>query len=152
MYYIDYHTGAELTAADTLDAAKSLADKSASYTQEDITIVDENGIAAAVRDWEPLPFDSDFEDADPIQFGDRGFYHDWRSSDEDLSSYYEDERRVVYEGDGFWLSVDPINRVWLEDEASLTHLLSMPEDPDSIVWSETRGYVFADGSAIPWCD
>ena len=156
MYYIDYHTDyhtdAGLMTADTLEAAKALADKYASYTQEGITIVDADGIAVAVRDWSWHTFDADFDDADPIQFGDRGFYHDWCDSGEDLSLFYRGERRVVYEGDGFWLSVDPINRVWLEDEASISHLVSMPEEPEGIVWSETIGWVFADGSALPWLD
>ena len=156
MYFIDFHTDydtdAELMTAGTLDDAKATADRFAAYTQEPITIVDENGIVAAVRDWEPCPFESDFEDTDPIRFGVLGFYHDWCDSGEDLSLFYRGERRVVYEGDGFWLSVDPINRVWLEDEASITHLVSMPEEPEGIVWSETIGWVFADGSALPWLD
>lgn len=65
---------------------------------------------------------------------------------------YQDMREEVYAGDGFWICRDPLRRIWFEDESSICQLASMPEEPEDIVWSETIGWVFADGSALPWLD
>lgn len=152
MYYVDYHTGAGNEYAKTLEEAMSIADKGAEYTQQDISIIDENGTAVAERTWEPLPYDEDFEDAAPILFGEYGFYRDWCCLAENRSAVYQDERHTIYEGDGFWISRDPLERIWFEDENAICQLISMPEDPDDIVWNEHRGWIFRDGSELPYKD
>lgn len=76
-YYINYHTGAGnrwIDAAD-LDAAKSDADKDAAYTQQPITIEDEDGNELSRRAW--WGYDYDDSQSDPIRFGTFGFYGDW---------------------------------------------------------------------------
>lgn len=51
MYYINYHTGVEDDTAETLEQAMQIADDAACYTQQKITIEDENGNAVMTRYW-----------------------------------------------------------------------------------------------------
>ena len=153
MYYIDYHTGAGNEYAKTLEEAMSLADKGAEYTQQNISIIDENGICVAQRCWFGVAYDDDEYDCEhPIEFGTYGFYDDWDEDKVDVSDDYQGMREEVYAGDGFWICRDPLRRIWFEDNNSICQLSSMPEEPEDIVWSETVGWVFADGSALPWLD
>ena len=77
-YYVNYNTGAGNEWADTLEAAKALADEGAAYTQVPIVIEDEDGNVVARRPWWGVAYDAD-EDADeaPICFGDFGYFGDW---------------------------------------------------------------------------
>lgn len=153
MYYIDYHTGAGNEYAKTLEEAMSIADKGAEYTQQDISIIDENGIRVAHRCWVGVAYDDDeYYCEHPIQFGTYGFYDDWDDDEVNVSEDYVDQRDEVYDGDGFWISRDPLKRIWFEDENTICQLSSMPEDPDDIVWNEHRGWIFRDGSELPYKD
>ncbi len=79
-YHICYHTGAGDDYADTLDEAMKIADEGAAYTQQDISIEDENGEEVARRRWCGVEYDEDNEDTyceDPICFGSYGYYFDW---------------------------------------------------------------------------
>lgn len=80
-YTINYNTGAgnETIEAEDLEAVKSQADEGASYTQQSITIEDENGKEVARRDWNGVEFEEGDCD-DPIQFGTFGFYGDWQEA------------------------------------------------------------------------
>ena len=59
-YYINYNTGAGNKWADTLEAAKELADDGAAYTQRPIIIEDEA------------------PEENPICFGKFGYFGDWQ--------------------------------------------------------------------------
>lgn len=76
MYTVNYHTGAGNSAAETLDDAKKVADNGACYTQQDITVEDEEGNVAARRTWYGCT-DGISECISPIRFGNFGFYGDW---------------------------------------------------------------------------
>lgn len=153
MYYIDYHTGAGNEYAKTLEEAMSLADKGAEYTQQDISIIDENGICVAQRCWVGVAYDDDeYYCEHPIEFGTYGFYDDWDEDKVDVSEDYTGQRHEVYDGDGFWISRDPLRRIWFEDENTICQLSTMPENPEDIVWNEHRGWIYRDGSALPCMD
>lgn len=81
-YYINYHTGAgDEWIEGTLDEAKEAADDGAAYTQQDITIEDENGDAVCFRPWWGTEYDPDAtEDREDevIQFGSFGHYGEWQ--------------------------------------------------------------------------
>ena len=78
MYYINYHTGVEDDTAETIEQAMQIADDAACYTQQKITIEDENGNAVMTRYWCGVEYDPDEHDCeDPICFGSYGFYRDW---------------------------------------------------------------------------
>lgn len=75
-YTINYHTGAgNFEVEGDLDEAKTQADQGATYTQEPITIDDENGNAVARRSWWGVVPEEDAEDI--IQFGTFGHYGAW---------------------------------------------------------------------------
>lgn len=77
-YTINYHTvaGNETIEAEDLEAVKSQADEGAAYTQQEITIEDEDGKEIARREWCGVEF-KDGDAGDPIKFGTFGFYGDW---------------------------------------------------------------------------
>ena len=79
--YIDYHTGAgnELVEG-ALDDAKFIADEHPAYTQQNITIEDEDG-PVAERRWYGVAYDGP-DDAGIIDFGDWGYYDRWHDYDE----------------------------------------------------------------------
>lgn len=80
-YTINYHTGAgdEKIESDDLEAVKYRADHGASYTQQPITIEDEDGKELVQRDWNGIEI-SEGDADDPITFGTFGFYGDWREA------------------------------------------------------------------------
>ncbi|TCL43205.1 hypothetical protein [Harryflintia acetispora] len=80
MYYINYHTGAGDNNAETLEQAKVLADQGAAYTQQPITIHDEDGEEVARRNWFGVEYNAedDQETMDPITYGSFGYYGDWQ--------------------------------------------------------------------------
>ena len=78
--YINHHTGAgnEWVEVDSLNDAKNIADEAASYTQESITIEDEDGNELTRRTWYGYHnVDDESECENPIRFGTFGFYGDW---------------------------------------------------------------------------
>jgi hypothetical protein len=77
MYVINYHTGAGNKEVNgDLQAAMAEADAGATYTQQPITIEDEDGTEIARRPWYGVT--TGIEDCEnPIQFGTFGFYADW---------------------------------------------------------------------------
>ncbi len=80
MYTINYHTGAGNLTAETIIAAKALADENAAYTQLPITIEDEDGNEVARRCWWGIAYDESNDDTwceNPITYGDFGYYSDW---------------------------------------------------------------------------
>ena len=80
-YYINYHTGAgDEWVEGSLDEAKRIADGGAAYTQEPITIEDENGVEVACRPWWGIDFRPDETDEswdEIISFGSFGHYGAW---------------------------------------------------------------------------
>ena len=81
MYIINWHTGVEDDACDTLSEAMRFADANACYTQRNITITDEDGYIICERHWWGTAIrnldDDDIVLYDPIDFGDYGYYDDW---------------------------------------------------------------------------
>lgn len=79
MYYINYHTGAGDETSDTLEQAMEIADDGACYTQQNITIEDDNGNVIAERTWYGVQASQeDLEDEeDIIDFGSFGHYGPW---------------------------------------------------------------------------
>ena len=78
-YYINYNTVAGDEWADTLEAAKELADDGAAYTQQPITIEDEDGNEITRRPWWGVAYDEDeAPEESPICFGDFGYFGDWQ--------------------------------------------------------------------------
>lgn len=78
MYIIDYMTGVENDTAGTLDEAKQIADKGASYTQQPIVIRDGDGNEITRRPWwGAYPDNKEDEGENCIYFGDYGYYSDW---------------------------------------------------------------------------
>lgn len=78
MYKINYHTGAGDKEVDgSLRDAMRAADAGAAYTQQNISIEDENGNEVAFRPW--CGTTAEIEDQqNPIQFGSFGYYGDWQ--------------------------------------------------------------------------
>ena len=80
-YYINYNTSAgnEWVAGCLADVQK-VADAGASYTQEDIKIIDETGNEVCRRRWWGVAYDknADTDTVSPIDFGDFGYYGDWQ--------------------------------------------------------------------------
>ena len=85
MYIINWHTGVEDDAFDTLSEAMRFADANACYTQQSITIEDEDGNLICERHWWGTAIcnldDDDIVLYDPIDFGAYGYYDDWMTSD-----------------------------------------------------------------------
>ena len=82
MYIVNWHTGVEDDAFDTLGKAMRFADANACYTQQSITIEDEDGCIICERHWWGTAIDEDDEDLiSPIDFGNYGYYDDWRDED-----------------------------------------------------------------------
>jgi len=77
MYTINYHTGTGNEVVKELDNAMIVADNNSGYTQECITIEDENGKEIAKRSWHD-GMDGFGKCENPIAFGDAGFYDDWQ--------------------------------------------------------------------------
>jgi len=77
-YTINYNTGAGNITIETSDieSLKALADEGSSYTQQIITIEDNDGIETARREWYSYLSGAD-ECDDPIRFGTFGYYGDW---------------------------------------------------------------------------
>lgn len=78
-YYINYNTGVGNEWADTLEEAKEIADAGACYTQQPITIEDEDDNEICRRPWWGSQYNEDeaWED-DPICFGEFGYFGDWQ--------------------------------------------------------------------------
>ena len=80
LYYIKYHTGAGDETAASIDEAKRIADDGAAYTQQSITIEDEDGNEITRRPWWGVEYDPDeTEDTvdEIISFGKFGYYGAW---------------------------------------------------------------------------
>lgn len=96
MYIINWHTGVEDDACDMLSEAMRFADANACYTQRNITIEDEDGYIICERHWWGTAIDEeegDLDLRDPIDFGDLGYYDDWRNE----AGYVVDEDgEVIY--------------------------------------------------------
>jgi len=76
-FYI-YGTISGRDSADELEKAIEIANKKASYTQQDIVITDETNKELIRRRWWNMPFNPANDDSqDPIEFGDLGYYSDW---------------------------------------------------------------------------
>lgn len=80
-YYVRFHTGAGDEEAATLEEAKKLADEGAAYTQQSISIEDEDGAVVLTRPWIGVAYDADSGSEDPIDFGQFGYYADWQEGD-----------------------------------------------------------------------
>lgn len=84
-YTINYNTGAGNETYDTNEmmSLRALADEGAAYTQQPITIEDENGSVICYRTWYDVKYDADDDSAaeDPIEFGMFGHYGDWQGDD-----------------------------------------------------------------------
>lgn len=79
-WYVNFNNGMGEWITGTLDDAKALADNEAAYTQENISISDENGKIVSVRPWVGCKYDPDEEEDDTndcIFFGDFGYYASW---------------------------------------------------------------------------
>jgi hypothetical protein len=82
-YRINYHTGAGNETINTDDIATVMdkADEGAAYTQENISITDENGNLVAIRRWYGVAYNPDTdEESNPIIFGTFGYYSDWQDA------------------------------------------------------------------------
>ena len=83
IYKINYHTGAGNQTIENkpLEEVMEIADKGAAYTQQNISITDENDNEVACRRWYGYDIqndiDNDIEHENPISFGTFGFYADW---------------------------------------------------------------------------
>lgn len=76
-YYIDYGTGAGNEYVEgTLDEAKKVAEDGLSYTQTDVKVQTEDGEDVAILKWYGVQPSED--DVVTAQFGDYGFYSEWR--------------------------------------------------------------------------
>lgn len=84
-YLIDWGTMQEAYEASSLDDVKKYVDDNAGYTQESITICDEDGNEIARRQWWNNEFDPDLyedgEEADVITYGSYGYYDVWQEND-----------------------------------------------------------------------
>lgn len=78
-YYINYNTGAGNEWADTLEAAREIADNGAAYTQQPIVIEDEDGNEVTRRPWWGVAYNEEVPEDNPICLGDWGYYGDWQS-------------------------------------------------------------------------
>jgi len=76
-YLVNFHTGAGNFTADTLEEAMTRADEAAAYTQQDITVEDDNGTQVAIRRWYGVAYDPEIPEEAPIDFGKFGYYADW---------------------------------------------------------------------------
>lgn len=91
-YYIDYNTGAGNEWVEgTLDHAKRVADKGASYTQQHITIytfdeVNLTRVPVTGRSWH-WQSSGMGRMHNPISFGDFGYYGDWEDCDPDKDTW-----------------------------------------------------------------
>ena len=85
MYIVNWHTGVEDDAFDTLGKAMRFADANACYTQQNITIEDDDGNLICERHWWGTAIsnldDDDIVLYDQIDFGAYGYYDDWMDSD-----------------------------------------------------------------------
>ena len=79
MYNINYHTGAgDESGFETIDDAKVAAVEGATYTQQDITIENENGDEVARLPWCGVEADEDEDDEVEVSFGSFGYYAQWQ--------------------------------------------------------------------------
>lgn len=81
LYTVNYLNGITETA-DTLAAAKAIADEGAAYTQQAINIEDASGEVVASRPWWGVPFDPETTEEtenEIISFGGAGYYGAWES-------------------------------------------------------------------------
>lgn len=77
-YFINYHTGAGNEWVEcNLDKAKRIADDGSCYTQQSISIEDEEGNEVSRREWWGISFDTAYEMGDVIIFGEFGYYGEW---------------------------------------------------------------------------
>lgn len=74
-YWVRYHTGAGDESADSLDEAMDLAVAGVAYTQQDITIEDEDGKLLARLPWCGVAATEDDEVV--ADYGKFGFYGEW---------------------------------------------------------------------------
>lgn len=78
--FINYHTGAGNEYVEDLGNAMEIADNGATYTQQDITIEDEDGNVLARRRWWGVAYDPEATEEtedEVIRFGDYGYYGAW---------------------------------------------------------------------------
>ncbi len=83
-YFINYHTGAGNEHAQTLEEAMKKADKGAAYTQQDITIEDNNNTVILRRRWCGIAYNPETADdsiQDIIQFGKFGYFAAWEEEE-----------------------------------------------------------------------
>jgi len=75
-FTLNYHTGAGNTEHDTIDEAMEAVNPT--YTQESITIDDEDGNEVLCLEWCSLKWDGDGDEEEPhTDFGDFGYYGQW---------------------------------------------------------------------------
>lgn len=76
-YLVNFHTGAGNEYFDSLEEAKAFADEAVAYTEQPISIEDEDGCEIIHRSWYGVEYNEDDDMEDPICFGSDGFYGDW---------------------------------------------------------------------------
>lgn len=75
-YYVNYGTGAGNEYVEgTLEEAMKVAEDGLAYTQQSVSIEDEDGKAVAQLPWYGVAPEED--DVVTCQFGDFGFYGEW---------------------------------------------------------------------------
>jgi hypothetical protein len=77
---INYNTGTgdiQLDDNIDIDDAKVIADKGICYTQQDVTITDDDNNLITRRKWIGCT-DGMGDECDPIGFGNLGYYTDWQ--------------------------------------------------------------------------
>lgn len=81
MYHINHGTGAGDSTAETLDQARAIAERDASYTQVAITITDDDGNVVARLPWWGIAASEDDEPV--VDYGSFGFFGPWEGPWED---------------------------------------------------------------------
>ena len=77
-YYIDYNTGVEMEEINgTMEEAMEAAEKGIAYTQQPVTIRDEDGEPVAVLQWWGSAPEEDYTEDVVERFGDFGYYGPW---------------------------------------------------------------------------
>ncbi|MDL2236171.1 hypothetical protein LJC07_08585 [Christensenellaceae bacterium OttesenSCG-928-L17] len=76
MYTINYHTGEGNESFKTIE--ECMENVSPSYTQEPITIDNENGEPLYISRWYPCTYNPETSDAEPLAiYSGRGFFTNW---------------------------------------------------------------------------
>lgn len=58
--------------------------------------------------------------------------------------------KTIYSGNGFCLTIDETGKHFFTDDASVSELARKIENPEDIVFDEHNGWVFRDGTELPW--